>query len=218
MHRFASGGRGADYNWGMKRRRIVVVALVALAVLVLPAYLRAYTLSGASDAPTLLYGDTAIVNQAAYWVKLPYSPVKLVHISHPKRWDLVQVMRPDRPGLVFKRVIGLPSETVEIRSNQVIIDDRPVEQKQLRSADFAWVSERHRMGSAVYNEAGHWAAFTPGGGLWPNMASVRLKSDEYFLIGDNRDVSLDCRVWGPLKEGSIYGKVVMTLATGPRKK
>lgn len=84
----------------MLRRHVVILGSVAL-FLTLPAYLRAYSLSGASDAPTLLYGDQAIVNQAAYWVKLPYSDVRLLHVSRPKRGDLVLVQRPDNPARAF---------------------------------------------------------------------------------------------------------------------
>jgi hypothetical protein len=46
------------------RRRLVIISISTVVLLILPAYLRAYTLSGPSDAPTLLLGDTAIVNEA----------------------------------------------------------------------------------------------------------------------------------------------------------
>jgi signal peptidase I len=188
-----------------------------MAVLVLPAYVRAYTVSGSSDAPTLLLGDTVIANQARYWIKVPYTQIKLVRVSAPKRGDLVQVLRPDAPMLVFKRIIGLPEETVEIRDNRVIIDGRPLPLTALSGKDFSFVPASHRMANAVYDEDGHWAAFTAGteqGDFRP----LRLKRDEYFVLGDNRDVSLDCRAWGPLKEGAIFGKVLFTLPTGARVK
>jgi len=199
------------------RRRLIYLTISAGVVLVLPAYLRAYSLSGSSDAPTLLLGDKAIVNQAAYWVKLPYSQIKLLHLSRPKRGDLVQVLRPDRPLLVLKRVIGLPGETIEIRDNRVLIDGQPLPLKALPGTDFSWVPKSHLMGNTVYDESGHWAAFTTGAGKYRDVASVRLRGDEYFLLGDNRDVSLDCRAWGPLKEDAIFGKVVFAVPTGPRQ-
>src|SRR5579863_8463968 len=94
------------------RRRLIIFGLLAVVVLVLPAYLRAYSLSGSSGAPTLLLGDKVLVNQAAYWVKLPYTQIKLLHVSRPKRGDMVLIRPPDRPYLIFKRVIVLPGETI----------------------------------------------------------------------------------------------------------
>jgi signal peptidase I len=201
----------------LTRGRVIALTVFSGALLA-PAYLWPYSLSGTSDAPTLLLGDVALVDRAAYWVNLPYSQVKLVHISRPKRGDMVLVLRPDRPVLIFKRVIGLPGETIEMRDNRVLIDGQAIPLKILPRADFSWVPESHGMGSSVYDEGGHWAAFTPGFGKYKDVPAVHLAGDEYFLLGDNRDVSLDCRVWGPLKENAIFGKVVLTLPRGPRRK
>ena len=202
----------------LAKRRTVLLSLLAVVVVLLPAYLRAYSLAGASDAPTLLLGDKVIVNQVAYSFKLPYTQIKLFRVSRPKRGDLVLMQSPDLPIRIFKRVIGLPEETIEIRDNHIIIDGRPLPLTALSTPDFSWVPASHNMGNAVYDEDGHWVAFTPGAGEHRNVASVRLRSDEYFLLGDNRDPSLDCRVWGPLKEDVVLGKVILTLRTGPRNR
>ncbi|MGH9648442.1 MAG: signal peptidase I, partial [Bryobacteraceae bacterium] len=142
------------------------------------AYFRVYVLSGISDAPTLLLGDKAVVNQAAYWIKLPYTKVKILPVARPKRGDLVQVLRPDRPLLVFKRVIGLPGETIEIHDNQIAINGKALRQTALPPADFSWVSAAHKMGNTVYDEDGHWAAFTPGAGQ--PLAPFHLKGMSTF--------------------------------------
>jgi len=197
-------------------RRLLAIAIPLVVLTIVPAYLRAYTLSGASDAPTLLLGDTAVVNQAAFWLKLPYTQVRLLRVAQPKRGDLVQILRPDRPLLVFKRVIGLPREVIQIRENQVIVDGQPLSLRPLPHTDFSWVPESHHMGSTVYQEDRHWVGFTPGTGEFRNYGPVELAADEFFLLGDNRDISLDCRSWGPLKEGAIRGKVILTMATGSR--
>jgi hypothetical protein len=80
----------------LSRRRLLAMAIPTVVLLLLPAYLHAYKLSGASDAPTLLPGDTAIVIHA-YWITLPYSGIRVLHVSRPKRGDLVLVRRPDSP-------------------------------------------------------------------------------------------------------------------------
>jgi signal peptidase I len=196
-------------------RRFVLVAAVSI-VVVLPTYVRAFTVSGASDAPTLLRGDKVLVNEAAYWLRLPYSPIRLLHVARPRRGDLVRVRRPDLPVFAFKRVIGLPGETIEIREDRIMIDGRLLPLRELPRTDFAWVPKSHTMGSNVFDEDGHWAAFTPGAQPDRNMSALRLRSDEYFLLGDNRDASLDCRTWGPLKEDAIFGKIVFMIRSGPR--
>lgn len=202
----------------LSKRRLIVLSLLAAVIFLLPAYLRAYSLSGSSDAPTLLLGDKVLVNQAAYWIKLPYTGVKLLQVSRPRRGDMVLVRLSDRQIPVFKRVIGLPGETIEMRENSVLINGQPLPLKPLSGTDFSWVPASHHMGNTVYDEDGHWVAFTPGAGEHRNFAPIHLQSDEYFFLGDNRDPSLDCRVWGPLKEDAILGKTILMLHTGPRNK
>jgi signal peptidase I len=200
------------------KRRLILLSLLAAVIFVLPAYLRAYSLSGVSDAPTLLLGDKVLVNQAAYWIKLPYTGVKLFQVSRPRRGDMVLVRVPDLPIPIFKRILGLPGESIEIRENNVFVNGRPLPLRPLSGTNFSWVPASHRIGNTVYDEDGHWVAFTPGAGEHRNFAPIRLKSDEYFLLGDNRDPSLDCRVWGPLKEDAILGKTILMLHTGARNK
>lgn len=48
-----------------------------------------------------------------------------------------------------------------MRDNRVLIDGRALPLKAL-AADLSWVPERHKMGNTVFDEDGHWAAFTPG--------------------------------------------------------
>jgi signal peptidase I len=196
------------------------IALAFLAVLsLLPAYLRAYTLTGPSDIPTLLLGDKAVVSNAAYGVNLPYSKVRLFRSGSPKRGDLVLLHILNDPGLRFpfcKRVMGLPGETVEIRENQIVVDGRPVRATNLNPADFVWVPRAHPIGSSVQNEDGHWITFTPGKSELRNYPPIRLAERQYFVLGDNRDDSKDSREFGPVSEDLLLGKVIVTLATGER--
>ena len=149
---------------GLKRHfRLVLLVLASLALV--PAYLRAYALSGPSDIPTALLGDTLIVNNAAYRLKLPYFDVTLFRTGSPKRGDLVLLHVFNDAQLrtgFFKRIIGLPGETIEIRENRVIVNGRAIPVRPLNPADFAWVPQAHPVGSVVQSEDGHWITFTPG--------------------------------------------------------
>jgi len=195
--------------------RAVLLALTALSLV--PAYLRAYSIAGASEAPTALLRDTIIVNRAAYTVRLPYSNVKLLPTGSPKRGDMVQLRLPGRSSLGIKRVMGVPGETIELKENQVIVNGQAVLVKTLNRADFSWVPAHNRIGSSVGSEDGHWVTYTPGESAYRNHGPIRLAPAQYFLLGDNRDNSADSRAWGPVSENLIFGKVMAILSTGPRQ-
>jgi len=195
---------------------------IALAGLTLmPAYIWAYKLAGPSDIPTVLLVDTVIVNRAAYWVKLPYSNVALLRSGLPKRGDFVLLQLRNHPRLkypFFKRIMGLPGETIELQENRVIITGRAIPVKALNPADFAWVPKAHPIGSVVQDEDGHWITFSPGKSKHRNHPPVRLSDRQYFVLGDNRDDSADSREFGPVPEVLLIGKVIATCATGERAK
>lgn len=198
------------------KRNLRVVLLVVVGLSILPSYLWSYSLNGASEAPTILLRDTFIVNRAAYDLRLPYSRIKLFHTGSPQRGDMVQAQLPAGIGLGIKRVLGLPGETIDVRENRVIINGQPLPMQPLDGAGFAWVPPAHRIGSTVVMEDGHWAAYTPGKSQYRNCSPVRLRPGEYFLMGDNRDNSLDSRAFGPVSRERILGKLIATLPTGPR--
>jgi signal peptidase I len=205
--------------WLRKHVRMVVLLLAGMSLV--PAYLHAYELIGPSDIPTVLLGDKVIVNSAAYSVKLPYFNVRLFRSGSPKRGDFVLLHVLNNPRFkfgFFKRIIGLPGETIEIRENRVFVNGRALPVTDLDPADFAWVPQSHPIGSIVQSEDGHWITFTPGRGKHRNHSPIRLAAGEYFVLGDNRDDSEDSREFGPVTEELLLGKAIATFASGERSR
>jgi signal peptidase I len=198
------------------RRHAIALLPIFAGLSILPSYLWAYSLSGASAAPTILLGDTVIVNHAAYEVRLPYSRIQLFRTGSPQRGELVQAFLPSHIGPSIKRVIALPGQTIEVRDNLVMIDGRPQSVHPLNATDFNWVPAAHRMGSIIAMEDRHWIAYTPGESRYRNSAPIQLGPNQYFLMGDNRDNSLDSRDFGPISRQFILGKVIAVLPTGRR--
>ncbi len=170
-------------------------ALAAFALALVPTCLRAYQISGISEAPTLVLGDKLLMNRAAY----------LVH--GPERGDMVVIHFPDRPSFGPKRVIGVPGDTVEMIDNRVIVNGSALPMHALDRASFGWVAPANHIGSVVAEESGHLIAFTPGT-PYDSHAPVHVGEGEYFMLGDNRDVSADSRVWGPVRKERIMGKMI----------
>jgi signal peptidase I len=150
-----------------------------------------FVVSGLSMFPTFNNGDYLIVDQLSY------------ELGNPQRDDVVVFQypldpknNPDRnffarffdPGKYFiKRVIGLPGETVDINGSAVTITN-----------------------------AEHPAGFTLDEPFVQNLSNndmhIVLKSDEYFVMGDNRSGSSDSRYWGPVKRNFFTGKALIRLA------
>jgi signal peptidase I len=204
-------------SWFKTHLWLVLFASIVLGLA--PAYLQAYSITagGISEVPTILAGDTVIVNRAAYDLRLPYSNLKLLHTGSPSRGDMVLIRNPTSGWPAPKRVIGVPGDEVEVRDNRVLVDGQPLVVKTLDRSDFAWVPESNKLGSVVQNEDGHWIAFTPDKSENRNHPLIRLEGGQYFVLGDNRDESADSRAWGPLHGDLILGKVILILPLRRRR-
>lgn len=110
--------------------------------------------------------------------------------SKPERGDVVVFHPPYSESTYFiKRVIGLPGERVHVDGNTVTITLDP----DTKDARVLTLSEPYVSS------------------LRDGITDVTLGSDEYFVMGDNRNVSSDSRVWGPLPRDHISGRVDLRL-------
>ena len=194
----------------MKSSKKLTTAMALLGGLaILPAYLRAVTVAGPSDAPTLLLGDQLLISMAAYRVDFPYTGIPLWERSGPQRGEMVMFHVLNRGLRGLKRVIGLPGDTVELRENVVVINGEALRQETLDRAAFAaWVPDKHKIGSQVKREAGRYTiTYSPGASDLRTMPAITVAAGQYFLLGDHRDDSNDSRVFGPVDRQHIQGRV-----------
>lgn len=108
--------------------------------------------------------------------------------ASPKKFDVVQVIEPESEKLIIKRIIGVPGEHIVIKRGRVYIKNQAQEIELDESAYLSSDVLTRVVGQAAPLE------FT-------------LKENEYFVIGDNRDFSIDSRHYGPVHRKVIVGKV-----------
>jgi signal peptidase I len=196
---------------------------VILAVFVLRSFLfEPFKIPSGSMIPTLLVGDLILVNKFTYGVRLPVLNTKLTEGIPPKRGDVMVFRYPPKPSLDYiKRVVGVPGDEVAYLNKQLTINGQPVPKKALpdffdedgmayfKQFEESLGDKRHRILNDE-NRPAYIAADT-----FPMRQNCRYSVEgvvckvpegHYFMMGDNRDNSLDSRYWGFVPDRNIVGK------------
>lgn len=101
-----------------------------------------------------------------------------------RRYDIVVLRKPDEPRKsIIKRVIGLPGETIEIKKGNIFINGRQLPEPYLKK-------EKDLMFRSI------------------RMKERIIPKDHFFVAGDNRTVSQDSRIFGPVPIQYIYGRTI----------
>jgi signal peptidase I len=168
-----------------KVREYVETLIIALliALFVRTFVVQPFKIPSSSMEPTLLVGDHLLVNKFIYGIRIPYVGKKIVTFKVPKRGDVIVFIYPgDRSKDFIKRVIGLPGEKVEIKERKIYINDRLIEDP--------WGVFEKVNPSSIYD----------------NYGPKTIPPDSLFVMGDNRDNSLDSRYWGFASLDDVLGK------------
>ena len=174
------------------RREIIAWFWVALVFLLINGTIgQARVIPSGSMENTLLIGDHLIMSRIGYDAGIPFTNLHVPLWRDLKRQQVVifkPPFAPDTPDYV-KRVIGLPGETVDVHDGGVYINGQRLPETYTRGR-----SERPDPTLLMGNFKG--VPFT-------------LPKDCYFVMGDNRENSLDSRFWGCVPRNDIIGTPVM---------
>jgi signal peptidase I len=182
----ASVEPAAKRRWTVRRVLLAAAAVLvgALLLTVGIGFVTSKRVSGASMRPTLRNGDRVLVDASAY------------HKAAPRRFDVVALHAPGIAGLAFRRVVGLPGDRVQIRTDGG--QQHVLVQGESRGAWYAVVT-RHRL---------DWGGPCCGpDGRATGAAAVTVPAGQYFVLGDNPAASRDSRAFGFVPRSRIVGRV-----------
>jgi signal peptidase I len=173
--------------------------------------------------PTLVIGDLILVNKFAYGVRLPVIHTKVMDNTTPQRGDVMVFRYPPKPSLDYiKRVVGLPGDEVAYLNKRLTVNGKPLPKDVMADyfdpdtmryyKQFAETADGKKHG--ILNDDDR-PAFIPGAEDFPFKQNCRYSVEgvtckvpqgHYFVMGDNRDNSLDSRYWGFVPDRNIVGK------------
>ncbi|HEX9911292.1 MAG TPA: signal peptidase I [Desulfatiglandales bacterium] len=167
---------------------------ILLALFIRAFVVQAFKIPSGSMEPTLLVGDHILVNKFLYGIKIPYLQSTLIPISEPGRGDIIVFIYPEDKSKDFiKRVIGTPGDKIQMQGRQIFVNGQPFDDKYGYYDEKAGTSNR---------------SFGP----------VVVPRDQYFVMGDNRDHSLDSRFWGFVPSTAVKGKAFIIYWSWPNWK
>ncbi len=189
----------------------IIFAVIAATILRI-FVVQAFRIPTGSMENTLLIGDFLLVNKFIYGVrtpdKIPLINVKIPWVrlpgfKKPKKGDVVVFKYPENPDQDYiKRCVAVGGDTLQIINKQLYING--VLSPNPPDAQFIAMDTLRRGQFEFPNRIK-----PDGAGNRDNYGPIIVPKDHYFMMGDNRDNSLDSRYWGFLPEENIVGEALI---------
>jgi signal peptidase I len=200
---------------------------VIIIVFVLRSFLfEPFKIPSGSMIPTLLVGDLILVNKFTYGIRLPVINTKLTQGTAPARGDVMVFRYPPQPSTDYiKRVVGIPGDEVAYLNKRLTINGQVIDTKAV--PDFFdedtmryFKQFEEKLGThthRILNDEER-PAYVPGASDFAFRSNCKytvegvtckVPDGYYFMMGDNRDNSLDSRFWGFVPDKNIIGRAFM---------
>lgn len=182
-----------------------------------------FKIPSSSMVPTLLVGDLILVNKYTYGIRLPVINKKIIEINDPERGDVMVFKYPVDPSQDYiKRVVGVPGDKITYKNKRLTINGKELSYEQMPDyldessltysqqlqENINGVAHRVLNSESVQvhatnerNFPGHEQCVFSGDDF-----SCTVPAGTYFMMGDNRDNSMDSRYWGFVPDKNIVGK------------
>jgi signal peptidase I len=195
-----------------------------------------FNIPSKSMVPTLLIGDYVVVNRSSYGLWVPATLVDLNIIPGvdslgiPPRWEVFDWGDPERGDIIvfrypvdpeinfIKRVVGLPGDVIEVTDNQITVNGVKQERKKLGKYQYELKSCGTETLDLYEEDLGEMTLtklLDPYRQAelseFPSQKARKRRmhivpEGHVFVMGDNREHSLDSRSWGFVSEEMIKGK------------
>ena len=174
---------------------VTIVGAVAIVLLVKAYVVNPYRIPSSSMEPTLHCAQPASGCEARFSDRVLANRF-IYHLRDPRRGEIVVFKTPPEAqikcgagGTFVKRLIGLPGETIEVRS--------------VRGEGVVFVDGKRLTEPYISKERRSVSSYDPFG-------PKRVPPGQYFMMGDNRTQSCDSRIWGAVPRDNLIGKVFAT--------
>ena len=170
-------------------------------------FVEAFKIPSGSMEGTLHVGDFLLVNKLVYGAEVPFTGARLPAVRHPEYRDILVFQWPVDPSVNFvKRLVGLPGDTLAMVDGVLVRNGARQEERFARHSEpnsdpigeeFSW-QRPFLVRRAVARRS-----YRPSRNNWGPLV---VPARKFFVLGDNRDDSLDSRYWGFVPDSLVRGR------------
>jgi signal peptidase I len=192
---------------GFVRAFLQLCASVLLFLVTRAFVVEMYKIPTASMQRTLLVGDFLAVNKMVYGSEIPFTHARIPGLHKPRRGDVIVFKWPSDTRVNFvKRVVGIPGDTLRMldgvlqRNGQVLQESyvtHTSSDADMAADEFRW--QRDYLVKAAQASEIYWPSRN-------NWGPLVVPPHDLFVLGDNRDNSLDSRYWGFVPDSLVKGR------------
>ena len=203
----SADGGGPEKRRGTMREWLKSGLYALTLFLILRLFLiQTFVITSGSMENTLLVGDMLVVNRAAIGSRIPFTDIRIPGLSEPRRGDVL-VFDPhhEENMTLVKRLVGMPGDTLEMRDRVLYLNGEAQDEPYVVTSRLPDDSDRIMLWQREYLVGGSRDDYRPTRNTWGPIA---IPPGHYFMLGDNRDSSLDSRYWGLLEGWRFQGRAV----------
>jgi signal peptidase I len=204
--------RRRDRSRALKKRLASILLAVLLALLLRALVIQAYRIPSGSMEDTLLSGDYLMAAKLPYGVREPFRGRTVIPaMRHPARGEVLVFRYPLDGRDFIKRCAAVSGDTVAVRGGELYInsikEDLPQAGHKAPETVEPWTG-RERQWSPDDQKAWEERRFLQLDWVRDDFGPVVVPGGCLFMMGDNRDNSMDSRFWGPLPESEVRGRAL----------
>ncbi len=199
-------GKGEREKAGWKENAISLGIAVVFFLILRTFVLQTFFITSGSMEDSLLVGDFLVVNRAGVGGRIPFTNAHVPGYRDPQRGDVLVFDPPHTDEFrLVKRLIGVPGDRIEMRDRLVYLNGEALDEPYVRHGPQA--DDANPMMSW---QVAHLAPDVDRANYRPtrdNWGPLVIPEGNYFMLGDNREQSLDSRYWGLLEDWRVEGTV-----------
>jgi signal peptidase I len=179
----------------------VLLCLGALGVVLVSSY----QVNGVAMEPTLHAGERL-------------ATIRLVIKRTVNRGEVVEFYAPYDPRVMaIGRVVGLPGDHIRVASGTLFLNGKQIYEPYIMASPDRVVADFPSSGSSIFDDGELRRLQNVMYAEWVTNGELVVPDGYYFVLGDNRNKSMDSRNYGPVVQNSVFARPVIVYSSNPSR-